>query len=271
MNTYLALIELPLLVSIAVVCMPLLVITVVLTVRTGRRALDSRADDNVSTAAIRLVGGAFIFISAFSTAAMWQESGAVAETIGQEFGHATAFVNHLAAQELPEAVPLIMNIRAYAAMVMDGELIHEQVNATTADGPNAQLRSAILGIVELDKAGKLDAKETPILLDSLAAMTEARNSRLSQPHPILPLPVFVLVTAMGVFTVIVAAAYPSGPDRLLKWTQSLTAFAVVASLLACVLLLINVDDGWLREHHLRPAVLFMEETASATAGQAAPR
>lgn len=82
MNPYVALIELPLPVSIAVVCLPLLAITVILTRRTGRGALDSRANDNVSTAAIRLVGGAFIFISAFSTAAIWQESSHVADSIG---------------------------------------------------------------------------------------------------------------------------------------------------------------------------------------------
>ena len=259
MNPYVALIELPLPVSIAVVCLPLLAITVILTRRTGRGALDSRANDNVSTAAIRLVGGAFIFISAFSTAAIWQESSHVADSIGQEFGHASAFVNHLEAQGIPEAGPVIDTVRNYAAIVAGGELMTGGIDSTP-DGPNTQLLSAVRGIVELDKAGKLDGSDSKILLDSLAAMTEARNSRLSQPHPILPFPLFVLVTTLGVFTIVVAAAYPSGPDRRLKWIQSLTAFAVVASLLGTVLFLVNGDSGWLREHHLRPAQLFMEET-----------
>lgn len=270
MTLYLALIELPLPVSIAVVCLPLLAITVIVTMWTGRSALDSRANDNVSTAAIRLVGGAFIFISAFSTAAMWQESSHVAESIGQEFGQATAFVNHLAAQGVPEAAPLIRNIRDYAAIVQSGELTNGRVDST-ADGPNAQLRSAILGIVELDKAGKLDTKDSPILLNALSAMTEARNSRLSQPHPLLPWPLFALVTMLGLLTIVVAATYPSGPDRRLKWTQSLTAFAVVASLLGTVLFLVNGDSGWLREHHQRPAQLFVEETAPIMAALPVPR
>lgn len=270
MNPYVALIELPLPVSIAVVCLPLLAITVILAARTGRGALDSRANDNVSTAAIRLVGGAFIFVSAFSTAAMWQESGRVADSIDQEFGHASAFVNHLEAQGVPEAEPVIRDIRDYATIVEGGELIDARVDSTP-NGPNAHLFSAVRGIVELDKAGKLDASDSKILLDSLAAMTEARNSRLSQPHPILPLPLFVLVTTLGVFTIIVAAAYPSGPDRRLKWLQSLTAFAVVASLLGTVLFLVNSDNGWLREHHLRPVQLFMEETAQTMAGVPAGR
>jgi len=270
MNPYLALIELPLPVSIAVVCLPLLAITVILTARTGRGALDSRANDNVSTAAIRLVGGAFIFVSAFSTAAMWQESSHVAESVGQEFGHATAFVNHLAAQAIPEAEPVIRNIRDYATIVANGELITGRVDSMLT-GPNTQLLNAVRGVVALDKAGKLDGSDSKVLLDSLATMTEARNSRLSQPHPILPLPLFALVTTLGVFTIVVAAAYPSGPDRRLKWVQSLTAFAVVASLLGTVLFLVNQDSGWLREHHLRPVQLFMEETASITKGSPARR
>ena len=259
MNPYLALIELPLPVSIAVVCLPLLAITVILTAWTGRGALDSRANDNVSTAAIRLVGGAFIFVSAFATAAMWQESSHVADSIGQEFGHASVFVNHLEAQGVPEAGPIIDTIRDYAATVSQGELVTSRADSTPG-GPNALLLKAVRGIVELDKAGKLDGSDSKILLDSLAAMTEARNGRLSQPHPILPLPLFALVTTLGIFTVVVAAVYPSGPDRRLKWIQSLTAFAVVASLLGTVLFLVNQDSGWLREHHLRPAQLFTEET-----------
>ena len=70
---------------------------------------------------------------------------------------------------------------------------------------------------------------------------------------------FVLVVGLGVLTTIVAAAYPSGPDRQTKWLQALTALAVVASLLSTVVFLLNGESGWMREDRQRPAQVFVAE------------
>ena len=223
----------------------------------GRGEHHLRANDNVATAAIRLIGGAFIFVSAFSTAALWQESSRVADTIGREFGYASVFVNHLDAQNIAGAEDLMNGLRTYATIVMDGELTTSEV-ATIEDGANEQVSQVTRRIIELDEAGALDSSDVSVLLDSLAGMTMARNSRLSQPYP--PLPIFSLVALLGVFTIIVAAVYPTGPDRRLKLLQSLASFAVVASLLSTVMFMLNGDSGWLREHRLRPAEIFVEES-----------
>lgn len=263
MAAYLFLVELPLPISIAVIVLPLLALTIVLIVLLGRRDQDVRANDNVATAAIRLVGGAFIFVSAFSTAAIWQESNHVAQTIGGEFGHASVFANHMAAQELPEGSGLIRELRAYTDVVMSGELINAQVTAAEGeDGAEVHVRNAVRGVIDLEDQNKIDSSDSKVLLDALASMTTARGDRLSQPYPILPLPVFVLVLSLGILTIVIAAAYPSGPDRRLKWLQALTAFAVVASLLSTALFLLNGDSGWSREQRLGPAELFMEESTA---------
>jgi hypothetical protein len=262
-SIYRGFIGLPVGVSIAVIAVSLSALTVAIVLRTGRRDPELRGNDNVSTAAIRLVGGAFIFVSAFSTASVWQESTHLAEIAGREFGAASSVMNNLAAQRIPESLPVMAALREYAALVGDKELVTAQPIGGV-DGANERLVSATGGVIDLSNAQKLNSEDVKVLLDALADMSVARHDRLSQPYPILPMPVFALVAILGVLTVIVAAAYPSGPDRQAKWLQSLTALAVVASLLSTVVFLLNGDGGWMREERLRPLQVFVVEFPEST-------
>jgi hypothetical protein len=262
-STYRGLIGLPVGVSIALIAVSLSALTVAIVMWTGRRDPDVRANDNVSTAAIRLVGGAFIFVSAFSTASVWQESTHLAEIAGREFGAASSVMNNLTAQRMPEALPVMAALRDYAAIVGDEELVTAQAVAGV-DGANERLVSATGGVIGLSNSEKLNSDDVKVLLDALADMSVARHDRLSQPYPVLPMPVFVLLVILGVLTVIVAAAYPSGPDRKAKWLQALTALAVVVSLLSTVVFLLNGESGWMREDRLRPLQVFMAEFPEPT-------
>lgn len=262
-STYRGLIGLPVGVSIALIAVSLSALTVAIVMWTGRRDPDVRANDNVSTAAIRLVGGAFIFVSAFSTASVWQESTHLAEIAGREFGAASSVMNNLTAQRMPEAVPVMAALRDYAAIVGDEELVTAHAVAGV-DGANERLVSATGGVIGLSNSEKLNSDDVKVLLDALADMSVARHDRLSQPYPVLPMPVFVLLVILGVLTVIVAAAYPSGPDRKAKWLQALTALAVVVSLLSTVVFLLNGESGWMREDRLRPLQVFMAEFPEPT-------
>ena len=262
-STYRGLIGLPVGVSIALIAVSLSALTVAIVMWTGRRDPDVRANDNVSTAAIRLVGGAFIFVSAFSTASVWQESTHLAEIAGREFGAASSVMNNLTAQRMPEAVPVMAALRDYAAIVGDEELVTAHAVAGV-DGANERLVSATGGVIGLSNSEKLNSDDVKVLLDALADMSVARHDRLSQPYPVLPMPVFVLLVILGVLTVIVAAAYPSGPDRKAKWLQALTALAVVVSLLSTVVFLLNGESGWMLEDRLRPLQVFMAEFPEPT-------
>ena len=262
-STYRGLIGLPVGVSIALITVSLSALTVAIGMWTGRRDPDVRANDNVSTAAIRLVGGAFIFVSAFSTASVWQESTHLAEIAGREFGAASSVMNNLTAQRMPEALPVMAALRDYAAIVGDEELVTAHAVAGV-DGANERLVSATGGVIGLSNSEKLNSDDVKVLLDALADMSVARHDRLSQPYPVLPMPVFVLLVILGVLTVIVAAAYPSGPDRKAKWLQALTALAVVVSLLSTVVFLLNGESGWMLEDRLRPLQVFMAEFPEPT-------
>ena len=262
-STYRGLIGLPVGVSIALIAVSLSALTVAIVMWTGRRDPDVRANDNVSTAAIRLVGGAFIFVSAFSTASVWQESTHLAEIAGREFGAASSVMNNLTAQRMPEALPVMAALRDYAAIVGDEELVTAHAVAGV-DGANERLVSATGGVIGLSNSEKLNSDDVKVLLDALADMSVARHDRLSQPYPVLPMPVFVLLVILGILTVIVAAAYPSGPDRKAKWLQALTALAVVVSLLSTVVFLLNGESGWMREDRLRPLQVFMAEFPEPT-------
>lgn len=268
-SIYRGFIGMPVGLSIAVIAVSLLALTVAIVMWMGRRDPELRANDNVSTAAIRLVGGAFIFVSAFSTASVWQESTHLAEMAGREFGAASSVMNNLAAQQIPEALPVMAALRDYAAIVGTDELVSAHLMGG-ADGANERLVSATSGIVQLSNAQKLNSEDVKVLLDALADMSVARHDRMSQPYPILPMPVFVLVVILGVLTVIVAAAYPSGPDRQTKWLQALTALAVVTCLLSTVVFLLNGDSGWMREDRLRPVQVFVAEFADSTSSQFTP-
>ena len=109
----------PLAAAILLILVPLLALTIILVIATGRADHQVRANDNVATAAIRLIGGAFIFMSAFATVALWQESSRLADTVGQEFGH--------------------------ASIVMDGELMNPRISSSN-DGANEQVFEATRGI-----------------------------------------------------------------------------------------------------------------------------
>ena len=69
---------------------------------------------------------------------------------------------------------------------MDGELINRRVSSSN-DGTNEQVFEATRGIIKLDAAGRIESDDAKVLFDSLGGMTLARNSRLSQPYPLLPL------------------------------------------------------------------------------------
>ncbi|CAB4970235.1 unannotated protein [freshwater metagenome] len=260
-------VEMPLVVAVLLILVPLLALTIILVTASGRADHQVRANDNVATAAIRLIGGAFIFMSAFATVALWQESTRLADTVGLEFGHASVIVNQLSAQEVAGTEEIVGHLRTYASIVMDGELINPRVSSSN-DGANEQVFEATRGIVKLDAAGTIESDDAKLLFDSLGGMTLARNSRLSQPYPLLPLPIFALVVVLGVSTIIIAAMYPTGPDRTLKWIQSLLAFVVVAGLLSTVTFLLNGSSGWLREDRQRPALLFLQESSGQSLPQA---
>jgi hypothetical protein len=166
-------------------------------------------------------------------------------------------MNNLAAQRIPEAIPVMGTLREYATIVAEEELVN--AHSIAGDGANGRLVSATEAVIALANADKLNSDDVKVLLDALSVMSVSRHDRLSQPYPILPLPVFVLVVGLGVLTTIVAAAYPSGPDRQTKWLQALTALAVVASLLSTVVFLLNGESGWMREDRQRPAQVFVAE------------
>jgi hypothetical protein len=256
-SLYRGFISLPVGISVTLIVVSLTGLTVAIVLWTGRRDPDLRSNDNVSTAAIRLVGGAFIFVSAFSTSSVWQESTHLADAAGREFGAASSVMNNLAAQRIPEAIPVMGSLREYATIVAEEELVN--AHSIAGDGANARLVSATEAVISLANADKLNSDDVKVLLDALSVMSVSRHDRLSQPYPILPLPVFVLVVGLGVLTTIVAAAYPSGPDRQTKWLQALTALAVVASLLSTVVFLLNGQSGWMREDRQRPAQVFVAE------------
>ena len=265
MSAYGVLLGIPLWACIAVLVLPLLALTIALVVITSRRSTDVRANDQVATSAIRLVGGAFIFVSAFATAAMWQESNRAAETIGAEFGHARVVVNQLVAQQAPGTGALVDELRAYAQVVKADELMSMNAQAGTDDA-NVHIQRVVSGIISLDNQQRINSNDVKVLLDALAGMTTARNERLSQPYPVLPLPLFALVLTLGTLTVILAASYPSGPDRRLKWLQALTAWAVVAAVLSTIMLLLNGESGWFLDLRVGPAADFLAQTSAIAQG-----
>ncbi|MCX7431408.1 MAG: hypothetical protein NTY17_10470, partial [Planctomycetia bacterium] len=257
-SLYRGFISLPVGISVSLIVATLTAMTLAIVVWTGRRDLNLRANDNVSSASIRLVGGAFIFLCSFSTALVWQESTHLSGAAGHEFGAASSVMNSLAAQRIPEAIPVMTTLREYATIVADEELVNAH-SIAGADGANELLVSATDAIITLANADKLNSEDVKVLLDALSVMSVSRHDRLSQPYPTLPLPVFVLGVGLGVLTTIVAAAYPSGPDRQTKWLQALTALAVVASLLSTGVFLLNGESGWMREDRHRPAQVFVAE------------
>lgn len=195
-----------------------------------------RSDDNVMTAAIRLVGAAFVFLATFTAYSQWQSTMDLEEAIRAEV----------------VASGVVFDL---APAGSEGELIKSRlldyvdavaVSPLSASAGRSELSDVLTSIAQTD-----DGVRGRQLGEAIVALVSAREVRDVLPETGVPWVARLAVGILGVVTLGVAAVYPRGHSRRLKLLQAWSATAVVTTIVATLVLL---QAPWIEEARLSGVV-----------------
>ena len=200
-----------------------------------------RSGDNVNTAALRFIGGVFVFIGSFSVITLWAAQGQFNERLGRELGSVVLLADNIVLASPQSEAQAFTLVEDYATAVRDDELARmaegERIDPLTGASQRVARSldgfSDLIGRVEAEgatNAGALRAELTQLELDYL--------NRLSWQPPytatlLFPAGIIALATLLAI------AFFPAGPLAWQKWLQSLLSAAVVICILAMIVLLIS--------------------------------
>ncbi len=254
LTPYETFISLPFVVQLLIIGVPLIALTVWLTIRTWRAGGESRMNDNVSTAIIRFAGAAFVFLGAFAIVTAWQSSSAIKNDISREFAAISSIDQDTGALDLPEAAALTQKLVDYATVVVTEEVgaQGEMAISDTAQNLVYDIQDAAY---TLSQSEYYSNKEIDSLYKDVDSFKQARNARVAHTWPLVPESIMWALLSMGLIMVVVAALYPSGPSRLSKWLQSGASLVVVLLILGTVLQLQSADSASVNFTH--PAEVFL--------------
>jgi hypothetical protein len=188
------------------------------------------------TAAIRLVGAAFVFLATFTAYSQWQATMDLEEAIRAEV-IASAVVFDLAPAG-PEGELLESRLLAYVDAVASSPL--------SANAGRIELSEVLTSSARSDngiRGGQLS--------EAVLRLASARELRDVLPETGVPWVARLAVGILGVLTLVVAAVYPSGHSRRLKLLQAWSAAVVVTTTLATLVLL---QAPWFEEARLAGVV-----------------
>lgn len=255
---YVWLLSKPYFLIILAVAVPSLLIALIFARVALRRPPADRSADNTATAAIRLVGGAFIFFSAFSTMSAWQGVNHLLADVTREFHILGTIADDIERVKPMSRARLAPHMVEYAQIVRTEEL--------GPDGFPTRSRNAAKKLAEIEQmidtvlSGTLPDDHTRVakLVDHLEDFKDTRKDRLSRPSPMVPPVVLMLLVIVGMLTLMIVGLYPAPPDRLMKWVQVISSALVVAGLMATVLLLESPSLPYRQLGIERPIALFLD-------------
>jgi hypothetical protein len=231
-------------VVVAAVLVPLAVLVYAL--RLDRLRAD-RADDNVLTAAIRFVGGAFALLAAFIIVSLANQSSAAKAAVRSEAAAADSFAREAARLPGDEGKRLVRGVEQYLDAVLRDEWpsMSDPAHAHDAADDEMDRLFDLLLADDASAASGRDDQRIELVVNSLDRLQERRVERiLIARDPLAPVLWIVLLVSAATMLV-VAAVYPAGTTRALKWVQVLSIGTVVAIVLFVVLALEHAYDGFL--------------------------
>lgn len=211
------------------------------------RPRDDRRDDNVLTAAIRFVGGAFALLAAFVIVSLATQASTARSAVRAEAAAADAFAREAGRLPEPHGPALRRAVEAYLDEVITDEwpLMREPGRSFDhADDEMDHLFDTLFAPTLAPPPGEYDSRYE-LAVTSLDRLGERRVQRLlTARDPLSP----VLWTALLVSAatmLVVSAVYPAGPRRALKWVQVLSIGTVIAIVLFVVFALEHSYHGFL--------------------------
>lgn len=211
------------------------------------RPRGDRADDNVLTAAIRFVGGAFALLSAFIIVSLASQAAAARAAVRAEAAAADSFAREARRLPAPHGEALLGEVETYLRAVLEEEwpLMREPTRThDLADDEMDHVFDRLFSDAVAPPRGTYDARYD-LVVRSLDRLQERRIERLLTGREPLAGVLWAALLVSAATMLVVAAVYPSGTTRALKWTQLITIGTVVAIVLFVVLSLEHAYDGFL--------------------------
>jgi hypothetical protein len=241
--------------QLLIVGLPLIAICVAVTYRAIKRDSSERGNDNVSTVIMRFVGAAFVFLGAFAIVTAWQSASSGIADVQEEFSSITAMSQDAQSVTTDGSLALQDKLLAYAREVANVELV-DAPTLQTGERSTELVADISRAVAQLEDSGEL----SPAIVDSLYSdfndFKVARNTRLAHTGALLPDSLMWSLLLIEAIMVAAGALYPTGPDRVMKWVQSLSILAVVIAILGVVF---SIESGDLsREKFLHPVHVFLE-------------
>lgn len=227
--------------AIALIVIVSLAIVIPITWWMLKRDRSDRAGDNVNTAALRFIGGVFVFIGSFSVITLWAAQGQFNERLGRELGAVVLLADNIVLASPASEAQAFTLLEQYATAVRDDELARmaegERIDPLSGASPRVALAldgfSDLIGQVEVEgatNAGALRSELTQLELDYL--------NRLSWQPPYAAT-LLIPAGAIALATLLAIAFFPASPVAWQKWLQSLLSAAVVVCILSMIVLLIS--------------------------------
>jgi len=254
------LLPMPLWLEFVIVAVVFSAATIFLVRFTGGQDHSSRSNDNVATAVIRFVGGAFVFIGAFSIVTAWQSTNAISADIQHEFGAMSIIAEDTMDEQSPVAHEIRQVLVDYAMEVRTHELAHAPHVVHSNKASQLLLRVSALQN-QLAETGTVPQEELATMYKDFDALKQARFARFEVSPSIVPDAVIGGLLIMGAIFILINGLYPSGPSRLIKWVQSLSGLAVVLLIVGMVLTIESPEVNQVSFNH--PIDVFLGEYASS--------
>jgi hypothetical protein len=232
-------------------------LSVYFTYRAVRRDLLERGNDSVATVIMRFVGAAFVFLGAFAIVTSWQAASTGIDDVQKEFSSLTALAQDTRSITTEESVTLRDKLIAYSREASTVEL-SAAPSLRTSPRATELVFEISQTVAQIQESGQLSQSLTNSLAADFDDFKNARNTRLSHTGDLLPDSLMWSLLLIGAIMVGTSSLYPSGPDRTIKWVQSMAILTVVITILGVVFAIESGDLS--QEKFLHPARIFLEST-----------
>ncbi len=195
-----------------------------------------RSNDNLYTAALRISGGALIFIGSFSAVSLWQADRDFTTRFLREFETVASLVQQSSVVDPVLGTQIADLAGDYIVAIRDDELAAENVGAQgDRDTERADAMLLEMAAAVDASSGSLSASERQVLDASVKSLATNRIERLAW-RPAVPWAIVLPVTVIALTTLVLVGLYPAGRGRGPKIVQVVTSTAVVVAVLSMVII-----------------------------------
>lgn len=200
-----------------------------------RREVDQNSYP-LASATLSIIGGAFIFIGAFSLVTSWDTQSKMVGAVTSEFTSVTSLAEDLGGIPGDTSKAIAQSFADYARMVSDTE-----IGTAGVVGPNPEAQKALAviekSVTTLAESPGLTAHQVDNLYTHLESVKDARKDRLMISVPNLPLGVNLLLLVSAIFTWVGIGLYPASRVRWFTYLYSGSTVLVSSVLIVSVLTL----------------------------------